>query len=880
MYLKTWKSVILIFFICLTATSSFSQAIIKGKVLIKEGESAVGALVSLVSLKDSTTTLDFTVTDNDGNWQLENNDGQVVLLKASYLGYQNYFSKISINGRDSIHSEIYLNVNPVLINEIEIVAKTMDFSQRGDTLRYQLKNRILGGNETLGDVLERLPGFEIDENHQISYNGKKIDKLLIEGKDILKDQHQMANEGINSEDLLAVDIISHYKDRKAMFGGKYSDKIALNIDLDNEGKSIWSGNLEGGAGHKKKYQAAYNIFGIGDNYGITFTGKGNNIGEAVITSADYMSLLSSKRLLNKLNQDGNIENLVPNSLLIPKDLISNNDRIFTTNFEYSSDQTQFNSSLTGGQLSRSSGSDFVRTYTGEELSFFGEYDNLDRIPYMINFQSNLQYQWKDLLFFEFDLPLSLLLNKNEQKWNGTINIEQSDVNRNKIESRFNLFPNVYFDFKINPKVHLKYVFSFSHDEISAGSEIRDIDNLFNTDFNILNQSVGVTKNFVNHDISIFRDNNTSRIGVDLLYSQQIQKYGVSTVPNVIDGFQGDDELKTNLNSIAPFWRYKTDKWLFNATAKLNMYDFGFNNGSSNEVLFNPEVSIRHNFEKFHFLVLSMAYRNSDIGITNISELNKIEDGQTIITGEGEIKSIPNYRTFTLGYFNFNTSSQTVFNVSLSASRASNVFSSDIVNQDRFAIIKSFVQPTQTNLNGQTLFSKRILNGKWKFRQKNFYRRSESTITQSGDSDLFTYQQFSSSLSLNSISSHFVTYKLGLEASVQNQFYQENKNINNNVHSIRLKGGITLYKHNWKVVNDLDFGYQNGKNIQLNNIVNWDIAISYSPKEKPYSVSLVGNNILNSGNQIQSLLSFNPVFIDRRTFTIFPRVFLIKCKYRI
>lgn len=866
---------------CLCATSSIkAQSTITGKVRLENDEVGIGAFVSLVSIKDSLSPIDFAISDEKGAWFITTDVIGDVILKAAYLGYNEYLQKIAISTGDSLYYEISLEKNPLELQQVEVVAKTIDILQKGDTLRFNLKNKVIGGNETLGDVLEKLPGFEIDENNQIKYNGQKIDKLLIEGKDILKDQHQLASEGVNADDLLAVDIIHHYTDKKSQFSSEIFDKIALNIDLDNKNKAIWSGSIVGGLGNKKKFNIAENLIGIGTNYGLTIFGKGNNTGQPVITAGDYMSLQSPRTLLQKLNQASDLENIIPPSLTIPQDLKNNTDWLVAVNSEYSaSDALQMKISVSGAKLSRFTASQFNRNYIDENLFFNGNQQQDIDFPFL-NIQSNLQYQWKQKVFLEVDFPFSIQKEKRLQTWTGVFNQNTSNISQSTNEVTSNIFPRLYLDYKINEKTHLLWKASVAQNRMTNDVGVTDINTLFNTNEFMINQSITTTNRLVSNELSFFREIGHSRFGIDASYVTHRQKLDIKASPEVSSDFTGSDILDLQTTSVSPFWRFKSKKWRLRANMKVIRYSFSFNGKPSASNLINPEFSVRYNFSKLNFLFFSFLNQNTVVDLPNITRLSQIEDGQTITQGGLQTDILPLNQTFTIGYVNYNISSRTLLNAIISTSRTTNAISKQISNEERFAKIQSIIQPQQSNITGQLTISKPIFAGTWKLRYVTKYQHIESTILQNEQSDELKYQRFFLQFVLRSISKHVLSYQLGLSFSLQSQDYQRNENINNRFSTIRPKVSLTYNQDNWVIKNTLSIPFQGNDKIKLNGIINWDFELTYAPKTKPYSISIIGNNILNGGNQQQAQLSFTPVFIDSRVFNTFPGFFLIQGKYRI
>ena len=55
----------------------------------------------------------------------------------------------------------------------------------GDTTTYITRKFTTGQEQTLGDVLETLPGFKVDkENSTVEANGKPVTRILISGQQL------------------------------------------------------------------------------------------------------------------------------------------------------------------------------------------------------------------------------------------------------------------------------------------------------------------------------------------------------------------------------------------------------------------------------------------------------------------------------------------------------------------------------------------------------------------------------------------------------------------------------------------------------------------------------------------------------------------------
>ncbi|MGB0863287.1 MAG: hypothetical protein ACPGXZ_10235 [Saprospiraceae bacterium] len=868
------KQYIFILIAILQTFNLSAQSTISGELFLEDQTPALGAFVSLVSVEDSITPLDYTVVDEAGWWEIKTDLQGEAFLRMAYVGYLEYFKKIKIS--DSLYYKVQLEQDVEVVKEVEVTAEAIDIVQKGDTLRYNIKNFLTGEEQTLGDVLQKLNGFEVDENGQIFYNGKKIDKLLIEGKDILNDQHQLATEGINVEDLLAVDLIDQFKDRRDQFSGTESDKLALNIDLDNKNKAIWSGNIELAGGYQNKFKTSQNLLGVGDKYGLTIFGKGNNTGQTVITSSDFMGLLSPRTLIRELNQSsGNLENLIPASLSIPTNLQKNNDWLLAINGEYTfSNDCKVNASVLSARLDHTSASDFVRNYIGNNQTFAGKYNNESTSP-VLNSQFNLEYEWQERLLIQLDLPFNIQKENKNNTWKGIFNEMPSEVVQNENVFSWHVYPELYLNYKINSETHLVGTFSHLYNQNNRNNLLEGIDSLF--DFNALSvgQSNETIEQFSTAKVSFYHNYKKIRVGIDAEYTKQEQNLGVLTNLLSPREYTGRNILNTQIITVLPYWRFKNDNWFINTRLNFSQYYFNFDNEKVATRRLNPNLTVRYNFSKLHFLLLRIGTKNQTLSLAQTSDITQIEDGQTLRLGGLSPQNLPFAQTYSLGYTNFNFSNRRLLNVTIATIRQSNIISTQILNEATFVKIQSVIQPFQNNVSGQLLFKQPIYK-KWKLDAKMNYQYIESTILNNVKTSQWTYQTMTAQAEIRSNTKKMINYNLGIIFNSQQQIFGETST-SRQLSSIRPKINLTFHKNNWTLKSKFQYF------IFINNnapspIPNWNLDLMYAPKSKPFTFSIIGNNILgfNPPEQIQLLL--NPIFVETQLFDMFSGFLLVQVKY--
>jgi hypothetical protein len=125
-----------------------------------------GGIVSLIE-PDSTTILAYTFTDEQGRWALKKYPKRTgYLLKSSYWGTTDLYRFIT----DTTQSPIYLNMpnSTLALDTLQITDTRLSIVVKGDTLTYYAKSFVNGTEDNLGDLLQKLPGINI-QNDQIYF---------------------------------------------------------------------------------------------------------------------------------------------------------------------------------------------------------------------------------------------------------------------------------------------------------------------------------------------------------------------------------------------------------------------------------------------------------------------------------------------------------------------------------------------------------------------------------------------------------------------------------------------------------------------------------------------------------------------------------------
>ena len=230
--------------------------------------------------------LDFSISDEEGYFNVGLPCGQSVIFVVNHLNYKADTFLLRINGHN-LNPSFELEQSQLLLDEVA-VTETLPISIEGDTTTYIIPVFTKGNEETLEDVLKRLPGLEINENGDIYHQGKKIDNIMVEGKPFFGNNTKMASKNIPADALGKVQLLDNFSDNPLNW--ENTRKKALNIILAADKKNIVFGNTLVGGGLCKKYQLQEKGFYFSKQFDASLVADVNNINEPLFTIKDYLEL--------------------------------------------------------------------------------------------------------------------------------------------------------------------------------------------------------------------------------------------------------------------------------------------------------------------------------------------------------------------------------------------------------------------------------------------------------------------------------------------------------------------------------------------------------------------------------------------------------------
>lgn len=265
--------------------SGYSQVQLSGSVSDSMNNPLTGANIIAIPLSDA-LSMEFSISDQKGRYRLNLKKDSTYVIELSYLGYQKISDTLRI--KKNITKNYMMLPSNESLDEI-VIEQKMAVLVREDTVTYRTQIFKTGEERKLREVLKKLPGVEVDRDGNVTVNGKKVDKLMVDGKTFFTGDTKLAIENIPADVVDEVEVLDNYSEVPFLKGLEDSDKMAMNIKLSAGKKEFIFGDIEIGAGHKARYLAHPTLFFYSPKTSVNLIGDFNNNGERSFSMKDYVN---------------------------------------------------------------------------------------------------------------------------------------------------------------------------------------------------------------------------------------------------------------------------------------------------------------------------------------------------------------------------------------------------------------------------------------------------------------------------------------------------------------------------------------------------------------------------------------------------------------
>lgn len=391
LYLRT----VVLCSLVLCSISVYAQRQIVGFV-VNEMDSLPIHNASVILYSDSTQSklVTYKMTDKKGFFSLlspNNAEGYIVVRS---VGYEDIFLD-NIKECDSLH--LKMRKSSIQLDEITVKGRYSGIKVKGDSIIFDVTHFKTGTEENVSDVLRNLPGVNVSNTGKLSYGGRDINKVLVNGQDIMDVGTGMMINGLSSDIINGVQIINNWKDGSIQEDYNDRNRTALNIETKKNTRTV--GSIEGSYGILNKYELKPTLMTNSEKLSLTAVGSSNNYGGEVFSFEEYLS--SFIDIQNVLNDGMGTLTLSETERLMlspPQNVYKSLNSAIAINCRYIPSKTV--SIKSGVLFNHSNFNSLDDSNTNYFMSNFESFDRDLRESTNKMFSANITLKWKPSKHFE------------------------------------------------------------------------------------------------------------------------------------------------------------------------------------------------------------------------------------------------------------------------------------------------------------------------------------------------------------------------------------------------------------------------------------------------------------------------------------------------
>ena len=297
--MKSLRIISLLIF--LSALSAAAQTVVSGHVVDDKGQPLPSVIIKRYTPGHKMGG--YTSSGSDGAFSIKAETGDS--LTFSMLGFTT--RRIAVVGN---MKPMTVSMSDGSIELHEVTVKSDKVHEHGDTISYIVGAYANGNDRSIGDVIAKMPGFDVDKSTgKISYEGKPISKFYIEGLDMLSSKYGTATNTLPQGEVGSVQVLRHHQPIRVLEDFTFTDDAAVNIKMKNSARTHWVTSWKAGGGYASAHDGydrgrwLFEGFGLRlkSDFQTMLTYKTNNTGTDV--SRESTSLFSVDDWLGEQPKD-------------------------------------------------------------------------------------------------------------------------------------------------------------------------------------------------------------------------------------------------------------------------------------------------------------------------------------------------------------------------------------------------------------------------------------------------------------------------------------------------------------------------------------------------------------------------------------------------
>lgn len=243
--MKKLTALVLSCFICMAFTKA-QNATIKGVVTdTLNKENLFNSAVTVIRAKDS-VLVKFSRSDKQGKFQISGVPAGKYIMMITYPSFADYYETIDLSGKPEVDMGLVkMTLKSKLLEDVVVRSRIAAIRMKGDTIEYKADSFKVSPGASVEEMLRKLPGLQVDKDGNITAQGEKIEKVLVDGEEFFGDDPTMATKNLQADAVDKVQVFDKKSDQSTFTGIDDGQKSkTLNLTLKEDRKKGYFGKVE------------------------------------------------------------------------------------------------------------------------------------------------------------------------------------------------------------------------------------------------------------------------------------------------------------------------------------------------------------------------------------------------------------------------------------------------------------------------------------------------------------------------------------------------------------------------------------------------------------------------------------------------------------
>ncbi len=262
---------------------------------------ALDSVAIMISAVNDTARVPFKLVSGNREAQMTDKEGEIRILVTGKPG--KYMMTLDREGYEPLVKEFerkYRDQTTVwigtvsmererrkVLKEVEVKATAIKMVMKGDTIVYNADAFNLAEGSMLDALVRQLPNATINSAGEITVNGRKVNSLLINGKDFFSGDMDVAMKNLPSYTVKNIQVYDKAADDDYLTQASQKldrkedeENLVMDVVLKKEYSIGMMTSIEGGYGTSNRYLGKLFAMGFTENARISLFGNFNNLNDA------------------------------------------------------------------------------------------------------------------------------------------------------------------------------------------------------------------------------------------------------------------------------------------------------------------------------------------------------------------------------------------------------------------------------------------------------------------------------------------------------------------------------------------------------------------------------------------------------------------------